>query len=210
MRVNNKYLLFGSVFLFSLLAACGGQEGEGGGSNTINLAAADPLQSIVVTPASATVNPCVPTAFVATAHYGGGASSVVTSQIQWAVDLATPYAVVNPTTGSVIGFSLGVAKIYAYSGNIVGSAVVTVSANDSMTLTPAVATIAINTSSQITAQACVTSISTDISTMVTWSSSDATIATVDATGKVTGVAAGSAVITATAGTLSNAVNLTVQ
>ena len=199
------------LFIFVLLlSGCGGREGEGGGANTINLTASDPLQSIVVTPATTNANPCSPTALVATANYGGGTSSVVTNQVQWAVDLATPFALVNQTTGLVTGFSQGVATIYAYSGNISGSATVTISANDAITLTPATSTIAVNGSSQIAATTCVTSTPTDISTVVTWTTSDATIASVDATGKVTGIAIGSANITATAGTLSNTVAISVQ
>lgn len=45
---------------------------------------------------------------------------------------------------------------------------------------------------------------------VTWSSSDTAIATVDSTGKVTGVAAGTATITAKAGEKTNAVDVTVK
>lgn len=197
------------LILVLALSACGGREGEGGGANTVNLTASDPLQSIVVTPAATNANPCTPTALIATANYGGGASSVVTNQVQWGVDPMTPFAAVN-VNGLVTGFSQGAATVYAYSGNISGSALVTISASDSMTLTPVAATVTVNGSTQIVAQACVTSTPTDISTVVAWSSSDPTIVTVDATGKVTGVAAGSAVITATAGALSNTVAMTVQ
>ena len=45
---------------------------------------------------------------------------------------------------------------------------------------------------------------------VTWSSSDTAIATVDSTGKVTGVAAGTATITAKAGEKTAAVDVTVK
>lgn len=45
---------------------------------------------------------------------------------------------------------------------------------------------------------------------VTWASSDATKATVDGTGKVTGIAAGTAVITATSGNANAAANITVS
>ena len=45
---------------------------------------------------------------------------------------------------------------------------------------------------------------------VTWTSSDATKATVDGTGKVTGIAAGTAVITATSGNANAAANITVS
>ena len=47
-------------------------------------------------------------------------------------------------------------------------------------------------------------------TAVTWSSSDESVATVDANGKVTAVAAGSAAITATAGEQSATCDITVQ
>lgn len=193
--------------LLVLLSGCGGKEGDGGGSTNLP-ATTGQLQSIQLT-ASSTINPCVLVPLTATAYYTDGTSAQVTNQIQWGVDATTPFAVVS-ASGVLTGFAQGAATVYGYAGNISGSAVVTISASDSITLTPTATTIAVNGSSQVAAQSCVTSRATDVSTVVTWSSSNTTIATVDGTGKVTGVASGSATITATAGTLSNSVVMTVQ
>lgn len=66
-----------------------------------------------------------------------------------------------------------------------------------------VATVAVNATLQLNAT------TTPVQGTITWASSDTSKATVDATGKVTGVAAGSAVITATSGSAVASCDLTV-
>jgi uncharacterized protein YjdB len=79
----------------------------------------------------------------------------------------------------------------------------------SITVTPATASVAIGATSTLHAQAFAAN-DVAVSDAVTWTSSDAGKATVDASGVVTGVSAGQADITATVGSIhSNAATITV-
>src|SRR6187402_688682 len=91
--------------------------------------------------------------------------------------------------------TLAMAGALAFAGVLAGCGDdVTVGDDLAVTVTPTTATVAVAGNVQLTAS--VTGNNSNKS--VTWSTSDATKATVDGTGKVTGVAAGQATITATA------------
>lgn len=80
----------------------------------------------------------------------------------------------------------------------------------SIAVTPGNATVANGQTRQMTATGTYSNASAqDLTTQVTWSSSDTSKATVSSTGLVTGVAYGSATITATSGAVSNSTNVTV-
>jgi uncharacterized protein YjdB len=79
----------------------------------------------------------------------------------------------------------------------------------SVAVTPSAASVAVGATVNLQAQAYAAN-NVAVSSALTWTSSDATKATVDSSGVVTGVAAGSAMITASAGSIhSNAATLTV-
>ena len=91
--------------------------------------------------------------------------------------------------------TLALTGALAFAGVLAGCGDdVTVEDTLAVTVTPASATVAVGGSVTLTASVT----GTNPNKNVTWSTSDATRATVDANGKVTGVAAGSATITATA------------
>lgn len=103
-------------------------------------------------------------------------------------------------TGKVTGVAAGKTAIIVTTANNAktDSCTVTVVAAtvpvQSIALTPATATVAVNKTAQITAGITPTNATNK---KVAWKSSDDKIATVDATGKVTGKAKGAATITAT-------------
>ena len=109
----------------------------------------------------------------------------------------------------------GAATITAKSGTFTSSAAITVNGGTSVTLTaiaisPANPTIPINTTQQLTASGSYSDGSSrDLTNVVAWSSSTIANATVDAAGLVSGVAAGSATITATLGSVSKSTSVTV-
>jgi uncharacterized protein YjdB len=80
----------------------------------------------------------------------------------------------------------------------------------SITLSPAAPSVAVGSTQQMTAIGNFDDGSRDTLTSgVTWSASDATIATVSSTGLVTGVKAGNTTITATSGSISGTAQVTV-
>lgn len=108
--------------------------------------------------------------------------------------------------------SVGTSTITATSGSVSGSTVLTVTAPTlvSIAVTPANFTIAPGTTQQYTATGTYTDGSTkDISSSVSWSSSDTAIATISSTGLATAVAAGTTTISATSGTIVGSTTLTV-
>ena len=102
------------------------------------------------------------------------------------------------TNGSVTGESLGDATITATSEGRIGSAPVTVLTNvASVILTPDPAEVISTLNVQMTATAQAADASTLSGKTFTWSTGDASIATVDASGEVTGGTPGSTMISAT-------------
>jgi len=120
-------------------------------------------------------------------------------------------ATVN-VSGFVSAATAGTTVIIASAGSISGSLNITVTGATltSIVVTPAVPQLALGLSIQFSATG-VFSDSTiqDITSAVVWSSSDASVATVSNTGLVVALGAGTATISATAGTVSGASTLDV-
>ena len=123
------------------------------------------------------------------------------------------------STGKVTGVAAGPATITAKAGEKTTTVEVTVKAaatSGGETTTIAVTEVKItSTVKEVTAGEIIT-LTAEVSPAdatnktVTWTSSNESVATVDSTGKVTGVAAGTATITAKAGEKTNAVDVTVK
>ena len=112
--------------------------------------------------------------------------------------------------GLVTGVAAGMATITASAGEASGSAVVTVTQSGaSVEVSPSAQTIALGSTLQLTAEAFDENGDAVAGTEFSWESSDAAVATVDAGGLVTGVAAGMATITASAGEASGSAVVTV-
>lgn len=199
----------------SLLAACGaggGGEGEGGGN--VNMPVTTGLlQSLTITPSASSVAACTPVAFTATGHYSDGTSANVTASVVWQIDPAnSDVAIAHPANGRAIALNAGSATLYAWTGSISASAVLSVSSGNlsSIAITPASATVAAGGAQPYVGTATCTGGTADISGMNVWSSANSAVATVSALGMATGVAAGSSVINATAGSMSASAVLNVQ
>ncbi len=113
--------------------------------------------------------------------------------------------------GVVSGVAAGQAQIIATSGTKQGQQTITVTPIPVATVavTPAAATLGIGATQQLTATERDASGDTLAGRVVTWSTSDATKATVSASGIVTGVALGTATITATSETKTGTAAITV-
>jgi 6-phosphogluconolactonase (cycloisomerase 2 family) len=188
----------GLLGLMGLLAACGG--GGGGGSTTPPVVT---LSSITVAPPSATVAAGLTLQFTATGVYSDGTQKDLSSTVTWTSGDTTK-ATVSPTTGLVTGVAAGTSTITATSGSVTGSDALTVTQPNLLSITVAppsgtTAAVAAGLTLQFTATGVYSDgTQRDLSSTVTWKSSDQSKAIVSiTTGLVTGVAAGTSTIIAT-------------
>ena len=194
---SSKIALF--ILISILVAGCGG-----GGSP------APSLVSIAVTPPNPSMPAGVARQFTATGTYSDGTSHDITTQVNWTSS--------NPSVATVNGNGLatavaaGTSTITAISGSISGSTTLTVNSAtlSSISVTPANPSIPAGTTKQFTASGTYFDGTThDITTQVTWISSDTLVATVNSSGLATALATGSATISATQGSISGSTALTV-
>ncbi len=184
-----RWCLFPVFILFViasalLLQGCGGSSG----SNTV--------ASITVTPSAASVNVKAQQQFSATA-FNSANNQVLGQTFTWTssdTNVATIAA-----SGVATGVGAGTAKITAAAGGITSpEATLTVTAVvASVTVTPNTSTIAVGGTQQLTATAFDTN-GKSVPATVTWQNSSSAIATISASGLVTGVSPGTVMITATA------------
>jgi uncharacterized protein YjdB len=167
-----------------------------------------PVGSVTVDPSSATVFIGRTTQLTATVRNTQG--EVMTGQaVTWSSSNNTVATV--STTGVVTGVASGTATITATSGGQSGTSTITVTPvpTGSVTVTPDVGSVIVGQT--ITLTATVRDIENNVinGATVTWGTSSASIATVN-NGVVTGVAPGTATITAAHGGKSGASTITVR
>jgi uncharacterized protein YjdB len=177
--------------------------GSVSGTGNVVVTAPAPL-SIAITPAVFSIASGQNKQLSAVGVYSDGTSQDVTSLVTWNA-LSTAFATVN-SSGLVTGVSAGSSTITASIGTTKGSATATVTSAllTSIVVTPAAASIATGQSQSFTASGIFSDGSTtDITNSVTWNSSAASVATVNALGLATGVSAGAANITASSGSVTS-------
>jgi len=183
------------------------------GATTLTVAA-PPLVSIAVTAASPSIGAGSTDQFTATGTYSDGSTQNITGSVTWSVSNSAIATIAS--NGLATGTANGSATITATSGSISGTASLTVTiALVSISVSPAVPTIAIGTDQQFKATGTFTDGSTqDVTSTVNWVSAKTTIANVSNTvptkGLAQAVAAGSSVITASSGSISASATLTVS
>jgi uncharacterized protein YjdB len=165
------------------------------------------LSSIAVTPSNDSVAKGLTVQYMATGTYSNGTTADLTSVVTWASDL-TSVATISNTSGSrglASAMGIGTAHISATLGSVTGQATLTVTAPTlvSIALTPANSSINILGTVQFTATGTYTDGSTaNITTSVTWASSNPVTATISNTagsqGRASGIGLGTTTISATA------------
>ena len=191
----------------------------GGKSGSTNLTITSAtLVSIGVTPTNPSIALHSSQQFTATGVFTDNTVQDLTTQVAWSSSDAG-IAVVSNAAGSnglATSVAAGSAIITATVGGKSGSSILTITSATlvSIGVTPTNPSIALGSSQQFTATGVFTDNTVqDLTTQVTWSSSDAGIAVVSnaagSNGLATSVAAGSAIITATVGGKSGSSILTI-
>ncbi len=177
------------------------------------------LQSIAVTPQTVTTAEGVTQQFTATGTYTDGNTNDLTYQVTWASSNTSVATISNaptsPGLATTATVNAGQTTITATENNISGTATLTVVRTlQSITVSPQFVSRIAGTSQQFTASAAYTDGTTaDVTRLVTWSSSNTTVATISNTsgtaGLATAVNAGQTTITATAKNVTGTATLTV-
>jgi trimeric autotransporter adhesin len=173
------------------------------------------LTSITIDPPSASIAKGTTQQFTATGHLADGAQQILTTVATWSSS-TTGIATFNNAAvprGLATAVSAGTTTILA-SFSIITSSPATLTVTpallSSISVTPVNPSIVLGTTQQFAAIGTFSDTTTqNITSSVTWNSSNATIATISSNGLATTVAAGSTTISATSGGISGSTTLTV-
>ena len=171
------------------------------------------LVSIAVTPADASIADGTTQEFTATGLYTDGSTQDLTTEVTWSSSDEAVATVSNAadSKGLATAAGAGITTVSATSGGVTGDTTLTVTATlVSIEVTPAAPSIANGLTQQFTATGLYSDASTqDLTTEVTWASSDDAVATVSNTGLATAASVGSTTVSATSGAVSGNATLTV-
>src|SRR5205823_2136160 len=182
-------------------------EGQSGTSSITVSSVPVPVSSVTVSPASASVSAGQTVQLTATPKDANG-NPLSGRVVTWASS-NTSVATVNGT-GLVSGVAAGSATITATSEGQSGTAGITVAVPvASVTVSPASASVPAGQTAQLTATPKDVNGNPLSGRVVTWASSNTSVATVSSSGLVTGKVAGSATITATSEGQSGTASVTV-
>ena len=169
------------------------------------------LVTIAVSPSNASIADGTTQQFTATGTYSDGSTQDLTNSASWTS--SSPDSATVSSAGLATGKGIGNAVITATSGSVSGSASLAVGQPTlvSIAVTPANSSLALGTTLQLKATGTYTDGSTqDLTTTVTWSTADSSIASVDTNGNATASHVGSTSVTATSGTISGSTSITVS
>jgi len=169
------------------------------------------LSSITVTPANGTLAGGATLQYTATGNYSGGSTLNLTGAATW-TSTNTAAATIS-TSGLASGLATGSTNIQATYNSVTGSTGLTVQAGPSLVsiaVTPASFSIPPGGTEQLMATGTYSDNTTqNLTSAVTWSSTNAGAASVNASGLVTAVANGNAAINAILGTVGGSAQATV-
>jgi len=185
-------------------------------TGTTTLTVTNPLVSIAVTPASRSIAMSTTAQFTAIGTFSDHSTKNLTLQVSWGSSAGAVATISNTagTSGLAKAVGAGSTTISATSGNIVGTATLTVTnaTITSIVVTPANPTIDVGTQQQFTATGNFSDgTAQDISNIAAWSSSVSNIAVITtSSGLATGKNQGTSTITATFASVSGNTTLTVS
>lgn len=179
--------------LSALLTGCGG----GGGGGASNNPPVVSLSSITINATSTTLNLGASTTLTATGHYSDSSTANISTQVSWSSG-SNQILTVGAGTATFNSVGVGATTITASMNQVSSLPLsITVVAPTSINATPASTAIGIGTIVNLSAVGINGSTISTLTSLVSWSTSDSTIASVTSTGIVTGIGAGTATITAT-------------
>jgi hypothetical protein len=190
----------------SISAAFGGFTGQ----TTLTVGSAA-LLSIAVTPASPSIAKGETEQFAAMGTFSDNTTEDLTSQLSWASG-TTSVATIS-SAGLAQGAGTGTATISASEGGVTGQATLTITAAvlQSIAVTPASPSINIGTTEPFTATGTYSDNSTqNLSSQVSWTSASNPVASINAAGVASGLAAGTSSISATLDGVTGHASLTVN
>ena len=174
------------------------------------------LTSLSVSPQISSVRAGKMLQFTATGTFSDGTTQTLTTAVTWSSSDPSIASISNApgTQGLVTGLKQGITNISAILNGIGGSTALAVTTLTSITVSPQNSSLFVGKKLQFTATGTFSDGTTDLlTTSVTWTSSDNSLATISNSpgtqGLVTGIAAGHVQITATFGSLASSSNLTV-
>ena len=169
------------------------------------------IVSINVTASPQTIAVGTTSDFIATGRFSDNTFQDITNDVTWSSDNTAVAAITDWATATAV--SPGTANISATFNGVSGSTPldVTTATISSISVTPASAELVPNTSLSCDATATLSDGTTQLITdVVTWSSSDSSVALVDSAGTVDAVAGGNAVISAQFGAVSGSSTILVS
>lgn len=169
------------------------------------------LVSIAVTPPNPSVPIGVTEQFTATGTFTDSSTQDLTASVTWSAVANTTASIT--TAGLAKGLAVGTAMITATSGSISGSTNLTVTnaVLASIAITPDTPSVPLGLLQPFTATGTYSDSSThDITATVTWASSNASIASISASGQATARNLGSTSISAKLGSIQDSTTMTVS
>ena len=178
------------------------------GSTTLTVNA-PVIVSLTVSPDGLTLGMGIKQQYTATATYTDGSSQDLVSGVTWTSSDSTVAGIDSNGLATTAG--QGTVTITATAGSFSDTATLTVvpASLVSISVTPAIPSIALGTDQQFIATGNFDDGSTQQLTSVTWSSSDLNVASINAAGLATSTGSGTVTITASSGSVSGTASLTV-
>ncbi len=167
------------------------------------------IASISVTPDDLTLAIGINQQFTASANYSDGSVQDLVGGVTWTSSTTSVATIDNNGLAAIL--AAGATTITATVGSFTDSTTITVvpAHLTSLTISPATVSIAAGTQQQFTATGNFDDGSTQVLTSLQWSSSAASILTIDANGLGLGIAPGTSTITATSGSIAATASVTV-
>jgi RHS repeat-associated protein len=177
-------------------------------SSTSTVTVQSSITQLAIAPPSLSIDQNASGQLTATATYADGSTANVTSSATWSSAVPSIAAV---NAGLVTGVTPGTTTITATLGSFTASSTVTVNPLfQSIAVAPATATVVLGGQQPFTATGTYSDGSTkNLTSSVTWTTSDSALASIDATGMTTALSPGTVTVRASLGSVTGSATLTI-